>query len=361
MLTIPLPFVIALFLLVLLIRLAGQRNRALVPVMVFMAACTTLVTIVGLRWSFDLRAVRFAQPIVACMLPPLAWVLFSGLMRSRNGWQLLPHALPVVLVAAVLAADTLFAPVPRSSVDLILAASYFGYGLALLRIASAGPDGLVAVRLSESVPANRAAIVSGLILIVSGAVDLLVAGEFLLDRGAYVAPIIAAANLVSLALLAWVVAFLGQALPPSADTDEPADREPAAAGPVAVSTPTASDKDIVAAIDRLIRERQLYRDPELTLNRLARKAVIPTRRISGAVNRVLGQNVSQLVNGYRIEEAKRLLRETDMVVTAVMFESGFQTKSNFNREFLRAVGMSPSDFRRSGSAGAGAGIAPVRE
>lgn len=361
MLTIPLPFVIALFLLVLLIRLAGQRNRALVPVMVFMAACTALVTIVGLRWSFDLRAVRFAQPIVACMLPPLAWVLFSGLTGARSGLQLLPHALPVGLVAALLAADSLFAPVPRSSVDLILAGSYFGYGLALLRIASAGPDRLVAVRLSDSVSANRAALVSGLILIASGAVDLLVAGEFLLNHGAYVGPIIAVTNVVSLALLAWVVAFLGQALPPSADADEPSDPDRAARGLAEAAGPTAGDKDIVVAIDRLIRERQLYRDPELTLNRLARKAVIPTRRISEAVNRVLGQNVSQLVNTYRIEEAKRLLRETDMAVTTIMFESGFQTKSNFNREFLRAVGMSPSDFRRSGSAYSTGAAVPVRE
>jgi AraC-like DNA-binding protein len=43
-----------------------------------------------------------------------------------------------------------------------------------------------------------------------------------------------------------------------------------------------------------------------------------------------------------------LLAFTDEPVTQVMFEAGFQTKSNFNREFLRVTGMSPSDYRRSG-------------
>ena len=36
-----------------------------------------------------------------------------------------------------------------------------------------------------------------------------------------------------------------------------------------------------------------------------------------------------------------------MPVTSVMFESGFQIKSNFNREFLRVTGMSPSEYRRA--------------
>ncbi len=53
------------------------------------------------------------------------------------------------------------------------------------------------------------------------------------------------------------------------------------------------------------------------------------------------------MNEYRIAEARRLLRETDLAVTQVMLEAGFQTKSNFNREFLRATGKTPSDFRRT--------------
>uniref|UniRef100_UPI002897E263 helix-turn-helix domain-containing protein n=1 Tax=Rhizobium rhizoryzae TaxID=451876 RepID=UPI002897E263 len=65
------------------------------------------------------------------------------------------------------------------------------------------------------------------------------------------------------------------------------------------------------------------------------------------VNRTLGQNISQVVNGYRIGEAQHLLSETDRSITAIMFDSGFYTKSNFNREFTRITGMTPSDYRRS--------------
>ncbi|MEW6633873.1 MAG: helix-turn-helix domain-containing protein [Pseudomonadota bacterium] len=34
-----------------------------------------------------------------------------------------------------------------------------------------------------------------------------------------------------------------------------------------------------------------------------------------------------------------------MPVTAAMFESGFQTKSNFNREFRRVTSLSPASWR----------------
>lgn len=72
----------------------------------------------------------------------------------------------------------------------------------------------------------------------------------------------------------------------------------------------------------------------------------PSRHISMAINRTQGRNVSQIVNEYRIREAKCLLKETDLPITAVMFECGFQTKSNFNREFIRVTGVTPSDYRR---------------
>jgi AraC-like DNA-binding protein len=51
------------------------------------------------------------------------------------------------------------------------------------------------------------------------------------------------------------------------------------------------------------------------------------------------------MNGHRIAEACGLLTETDHSITTIMFEAGFQTKSNFNREFLRQTGTNPTDRR----------------
>lgn len=59
----------------------------------------------------------------------------------------------------------------------------------------------------------------------------------------------------------------------------------------------------------------------------------------------MDKNVSQYVNDYRIGEACRLLAATQKSVTEVMFEVGFQTKSNFNREFRRVTDMTPVAWR----------------
>ena len=71
------------------------------------------------------------------------------------------------------------------------------------------------------------------------------------------------------------------------------------------------------------------------------------RQISAAINQVYGRNISQVVNEYRIERAKTLLLTTDKAITQIYFDSGFQTKSNFHREFSRMTQQTPSAFRRA--------------
>lgn len=48
----------------------------------------------------------------------------------------------------------------------------------------------------------------------------------------------------------------------------------------------------------------------------------------------------------RIERAKALLRDTDMAVTAVAFESGWNSLGTFGRTFRDVTGESPGEFRQ---------------
>jgi AraC-like DNA-binding protein len=110
------------------------------------------------------------------------------------------------------------------------------------------------------------------------------------------------------------------------------------------------DSDLVTLCEKLERrltEQQLFLNSDLTLDLLARKWVIPARQISRAVNAVRGCNVSQWINGFRIHYAQHLLLTTDAPVTSIMLDAGFATKSNFNREFVRISGVSPTEFRRA--------------
>ena len=97
-------------------------------------------------------------------------------------------------------------------------------------------------------------------------------------------------------------------------------------------------------VHQLISETQLFLDPDLTLNRMARKAGIPAKQLSAVINRCQGENVSKYINRFRIEHACTLLA-TGQPVTSTAFASGFNTKSNFNREFQRIRALSPSRWQ----------------
>jgi AraC-like DNA-binding protein len=93
-------------------------------------------------------------------------------------------------------------------------------------------------------------------------------------------------------------------------------------------------------LQTLLRKDPLFLDPDLTLSRLARRLQVPVKDLSNAINQICGENVSRFVNRHRIAHACELLKQGQSI-TSALFDSGFQTKSNFNREFLRLKGCSP--------------------
>ena len=111
-------------------------------------------------------------------------------------------------------------------------------------------------------------------------------------------------------------------------------------------------------LDALMQKHRLFADSGLNLARLARRLSRPARAVSNAVNRLRGTSVSQYVNDFRVAEACRLLRDTEEPVTRILYDAGFMTKSNFNREFSRVTGMTPSDWRMKNASAAGR-VAPA--
>jgi AraC-like DNA-binding protein len=112
---------------------------------------------------------------------------------------------------------------------------------------------------------------------------------------------------------------------------------------------TQRDAQIMLQVDRLMYEERLFLDADLTLTRLARKLCMPAKQVSAAINAIAGENVSRHVNRYRIDYACQQLLDGKSI-TQTIYESGFNTKSNFNREFLRLKLASPSDWLATQSA-----------
>lgn len=114
--------------------------------------------------------------------------------------------------------------------------------------------------------------------------------------------------------------------------------------------PPANEKinDIVARTLGLMTEEKLYLQTELTLQDLADKLKTPSYQVSQAINDGLQKTFYDLVNGYRVEEAKRLLLDPKSranKILAVGFDAGFNSKTTFNTVFKKFTGLTPSDFK----------------
>ena len=61
-----------------------------------------------------------------------------------------------------------------------------------------------------------------------------------------------------------------------------------------------------------------------------------------------GITVMEYLTELRIEQAKKMLRETDMTVGEISYDIGFSDTSYFSKVFLKTVGISPTHYRRNG-------------
>jgi AraC-like DNA-binding protein len=105
---------------------------------------------------------------------------------------------------------------------------------------------------------------------------------------------------------------------------------------------------IIISFEHLIKEPSVYTNEVLSLKNMASKLNVSARAFSNAVNHHYGESYTKHMNRLRIKVAEKLLVEQqELSIISVMYESGFRTKSSFNKEFKALNGISPSDYRRS--------------
>ncbi len=85
---------------------------------------------------------------------------------------------------------------------------------------------------------------------------------------------------------------------------------------------------------------------ECSLEEISRHVGYDYSYISKFFKRMTGQNYKSYLNGLRVGEACRLLRETDMQIDEISEKCGFTTTRTFNREFLNITGKTPKEYRK---------------
>lgn len=98
-------------------------------------------------------------------------------------------------------------------------------------------------------------------------------------------------------------------------------------------------------IDRAIQIMQS--NPGASMQEVAGLVGLEPSAFSRAFRRLTGMNFSAYSRSVRVWRARTLLAESNMPITGICFEAGFNNLSNFNRYFRVETGLTPRDYRQA--------------
>jgi AraC-like DNA-binding protein len=102
-------------------------------------------------------------------------------------------------------------------------------------------------------------------------------------------------------------------------------------------------------LDKLMQSRKEYLRPDLTLPKLAEAVGCSVNNLSQVINSGFGTSFFDYLNRYRIEHARKLLKNSDGQSSAILhtaFTVGFNSNSAFYSAFKKHVGMTPAQYRQ---------------
>ncbi len=99
----------------------------------------------------------------------------------------------------------------------------------------------------------------------------------------------------------------------------------------------------VTRATRILRSR--FRDP-LQLGEVSAEVGLRRETLSRLFHQKLGITFSRYLTSVRVAEVKRMLETSDEDISSVALRCGFQSISQFNRQFKKMEGMSPSQYRQ---------------
>jgi AraC-like DNA-binding protein len=108
-------------------------------------------------------------------------------------------------------------------------------------------------------------------------------------------------------------------------------------------------EELFASLQEVMYSQQLYKDMNLSRDKVA--GILSTNRtyLTETVNRFTGLSFIYYINSFRIDEAIRLLSDpgNDIPIKALASEVGFSSISTFYKFFQATTEMSPAQFRNN--------------
>lgn len=105
---------------------------------------------------------------------------------------------------------------------------------------------------------------------------------------------------------------------------------------------------ILTKLERAMAIDEIYKIPDLTLEKIGEKLQEESKYISESINKFAGKNFKEYINEIRVDEAAAMFSNheyLDWRINEVMYAVGFRSKSSFNTNFKKYTGRTPKEHR----------------
>ena len=294
--------------------------------------CAIEAFLVALRFGYAIEDFIWLQRMLPLLLGPMIFLgFYAATIDAKNFARMMAFQL---LAPILILAEFWLFKVQMHELDWVISASYLIYAFLLFRLWQKGPDALSFVRVDITQRLSNWMLRGLMLLAFVLVMDTTIALDFILNKGQHVPQLISYGSVPLIVLLAAALI----ALPSIVTRSKPAGDKQVAL--------TSQDQAILQRFDTMMKDDEMFLDPYLSVQRIAKRLHVPARDVSSTINRTKAMNVSQYVNTYRVAHAAQILIGGKDSVIKVAELSGFLTRSNFYREFQRIHGMSPNEYRK---------------
>lgn len=110
---------------------------------------------------------------------------------------------------------------------------------------------------------------------------------------------------------------------------------------------TENEKALFLKLERMMREDEIYRMKDLTLDRLAEMLQTNRSYLSKAINEFSGMTFSHYLNRYRIDKAAEIISDLnrEVLMKQLADDLGYSSTNVFSKAFVRRTGVTPTGYR----------------
>lgn len=99
--------------------------------------------------------------------------------------------------------------------------------------------------------------------------------------------------------------------------------------------------------NRIIKYLHLHHTEKISIDDICRQFYCSRSAVSHIFKRINGMSVTEYITMLRLEDAKHLLKNTNLSISAISANLGFSDSGYFSNVFKKHFGISPQKFRKS--------------